>query len=58
MKCPINCNVELQPTIRHKLKVNYCPSCEGMWLEHDELQELEDEVFGMLRSPTAVQVPI
>jgi Zn-finger nucleic acid-binding protein len=32
-------------TIRHKIKVNYCQSCEGMWLEHDELQELEDEVF-------------
>ena len=45
MKCPINCNVELQPTTRHKIKVNYCQSCEGMWLEHDELQELEDEVF-------------
>jgi Zn-finger nucleic acid-binding protein len=45
VKCPINCNVELQPTIRHKLKVHYCPSCEGIWLEHDELQELEDEVF-------------
>jgi Zn-finger nucleic acid-binding protein len=44
MKCP-RCNVELLPTTRHKLKVNSCPSCKGMWFEHDELQELEDEVF-------------
>ena len=44
MKCP-KCGVELQPAERHKLKVNYCPSCKGMWLEHPELEQLEDEVF-------------
>lgn len=44
MKCP-KCKVDLASTIRHKLKVNLCPSCKGMWLEHDELEELEDEVF-------------
>jgi Zn-finger nucleic acid-binding protein len=31
--------------VRHKLNVNLCPVCKGLWLEHDELQELEDEVF-------------
>jgi len=25
--------------------VNYCQACHGMWLEHDELEQLEDEVF-------------
>ena len=44
MKCP-RCGVDLQPAERHKLKVNYCQSCKGMWLEHDELEQLEDEVF-------------
>jgi Zn-finger nucleic acid-binding protein len=44
MKCP-KCGVDLLPTIRHKLKINYCQSCKGLWLEHDELEELEDEVF-------------
>lgn len=44
MKCP-KCNSELTPTTRHKLKVNSCPSCRGMWLEHQELDQLEDEVF-------------
>jgi Zn-finger nucleic acid-binding protein len=44
VKCP-KCDVELVPATRHELKVNSCPSCNGMWLEHDELQELEDEVF-------------
>jgi Zn-finger nucleic acid-binding protein len=39
MKCP-KCSVDLQPTIRHKIKVNYCQSCKGMRLEHDELEEL------------------
>lgn len=44
MKCP-RCNVDLQPTVRHKLKVNSCQSCKGMWIEHVELGELEDEAF-------------
>jgi Zn-finger nucleic acid-binding protein len=44
MKCP-KCAVDLLPTERHKLKVNYCQSCKGMWFEQVELGELEDEVF-------------
>lgn len=44
MKCP-KCNVELTPITRHKLTVNACPSCRGMWLGHQELDQLEDEVF-------------
>jgi len=44
VKCP-RCNVDLQPVVRHKLPVNHCPSCRGIWLESPELQQLEDEVF-------------
>ena len=44
MKCP-RCGVDLQPAERHKLEVSYCQSCKGMWLEHPELEQLEDEVF-------------
>jgi uncharacterized protein len=44
LKCP-RCNTDLAPVIRHKIKVNACPSCKGMWLERQELEQLEDEVF-------------
>ncbi|MDE2090810.1 MAG: zf-TFIIB domain-containing protein [Gammaproteobacteria bacterium] len=44
MKCP-KCNTDLMPAIRHKIKVNYCQSCKGMWLDCQELNQLEDEVF-------------
>jgi Zn-finger nucleic acid-binding protein len=44
VKCPV-CSAQLQPTIRHKISVNLCQSGHGMWLEHDELEQLEDEVF-------------
>ncbi len=44
MKCP-KCNSDLTPTIRHKIKVSYCQSCKGMWLEQQELNQLEDEAF-------------
>lgn len=44
MKCP-KCGSDLTPAIRHKIKVSYCQSCKGMWLEHQELDQLEDEAF-------------
>jgi len=44
LKCP-KCQTDLTPTMRHKIEVNYCQSCKGMWLEHQELDQLEDEVF-------------
>ncbi|HTX24363.1 MAG TPA: zf-TFIIB domain-containing protein [Steroidobacteraceae bacterium] len=44
MKCP-KCHSDLTPTIRYKLEVERCPTCQGMWLRHQELDELEDEVF-------------
>jgi len=44
MQCP-RCNLTLAPTMRHEIKVNQCQSCKGMWLEHEELDQLEDEVF-------------
>ncbi|MGA9854092.1 MAG: zf-TFIIB domain-containing protein [Gammaproteobacteria bacterium] len=44
MKCP-KCDLDLVPTIRHKIKVNYCQSCKGMWLDCQELSQLEDEAF-------------
>ena len=44
MKCP-QCNIEMTPKTRHRINVNFCEACKGMWLEHQELDELEDEVF-------------
>jgi Zn-finger nucleic acid-binding protein len=44
VECPRD-GVTLVPTMRHKIQVNFCQSCKGMWLEHGELDELEDEVF-------------
>jgi Zn-finger nucleic acid-binding protein len=44
LKCP-KCNTDLVSTVRHKINVNYCQSCKGMWLERQDLGKLEDEVF-------------
>lgn len=44
LKCP-KCNKDLAPAVRHKIKVNACSSCNGMWLDCQELEQLEDEVF-------------
>jgi len=44
MKCP-NCDNDLVQTKRDDVEVEYCPSCRGLWLSRQELEELEDEVF-------------
>lgn len=44
MKCP-KCNIDLVAAVRHKVPVQACPSCKGMWFTRQELEELEDEAF-------------
>ena len=67
MKCP-KCHIELVEAIRHKVDMHICPSCKGMWLNAQELDQLENEVFdlgedekGMLvydANPTSQQCPV
>src|SRR3990170_1248844 len=41
MKCP-RCNVDLiLEQGYHGIEVDRCPSCDGRWLDHDELDQLE-----------------
>jgi Zn-finger nucleic acid-binding protein len=44
MKCP-NCQAELQSKTYTGLEVDFCRSCGGMWLDAEELDELEDKAF-------------
>ena len=46
MNCP-NCGTALQPAKRHGIDVDACPSCKGLWLDAQELDQLEDEAFDL-----------
>jgi Zn-finger nucleic acid-binding protein len=46
MNCP-NCNVALAASKRDNIDMEVCPSCNGMWLTREELEELEDEAFDL-----------
>jgi Zn-finger nucleic acid-binding protein len=43
MKCP-NCNETLLIAERHRVEIDYCPSCRGVWLDRGELDKLLDQV--------------
>ena len=43
MECP-RCNVDLIIEHHHGIEVDHCPSCNGRWLDHHELDELESTV--------------
>jgi Zn-finger nucleic acid-binding protein len=44
MKCP-KCSSQLSTKIYRGIEVDQCNSCKGMWLDYDELDQLEDQAF-------------
>ena len=40
MKCP-RCEIDLLEEKHHGIEVDHCSSCNGRWLDHSELSELE-----------------
>ncbi len=44
MNCP-KCKTPLETQIRHKVTVECCPTCKGMWFDPRSLKALEDESF-------------
>ncbi|MDK1046429.1 MAG: zf-TFIIB domain-containing protein, partial [Anaerolineales bacterium] len=43
MKCPRD-GTELLIEHHHGIEVDHCPTCNGRWLDHHELDELESTV--------------
>ena len=41
MDCP-RCKVDLKVEEHKSIEVDRCPSCQGMWLDYGELDQLED----------------
>lgn len=50
MKCP-NCNETLLMTERHRVEIDYCPSCRGVWLDKGELDKLMDYATSQAQPP-------
>ena len=44
MKCP-KCNNQLAKEMHMDIEVDRCGNCKGMWLDFEELDQLEDNVF-------------
>jgi len=46
MNCP-NCGASLASAKRDGVEMDSCPSCKGMWLSRQELEQLEDKTFDL-----------
>lgn len=44
MQCP-KCNSTLTTKSHKGIQVDYCSHCRGMWLDFEELDQLEDKAF-------------
>ncbi len=42
MECP-SCKKSLDKAILLNVEIEYCPSCLGMWFDHDELRQAKDK---------------
>lgn len=56
MKCP-NCGSELAAAKRDGVDMDVCASCNGMWLNQQELGQLEDEEFDLGKKGALVFSP-
>jgi Zn-finger nucleic acid-binding protein len=45
MNCPKCAFALTKKYYKGMIEVDYCPSCRGMWLDFDELDQLEDVAF-------------
>ena len=41
--CPCCTNVELRRAIRRDVEIDYCPDCNGIWLDNGELNKIVTE---------------
>ncbi|MEE9324064.1 MAG: zf-TFIIB domain-containing protein [Dehalococcoidia bacterium] len=44
MNCP-RCDAELKIENYRGVEVDRCTQCQGLWLDHDELDQIEDTIF-------------
>ena len=42
-KCPCCTNVKLRRAIRREVEIDYCPDCNGIWLDNGELNKIVAE---------------
>jgi uncharacterized protein len=53
MKCP-KCGASLVEQDFHRIKIDRCPECKGMWFDHGEIELLEhldqSQIRGFVRS--------
>ncbi|RWX51805.1 Transcription factor zinc-finger [Candidatus Electrothrix marina] len=42
-QCPCCNNVELRRTVRRGVEIDYCPDCNGIWLDNGELNKIVAE---------------
>ena len=63
MKCP-KCDSTLEKKMHRGIEVDYCDNSKGMWLDAEELDELEDQAYdkddykgSLLLSSTPTEYP-
>ena len=51
--CPCCPNVELRRAVRRGVEIDYCPECNGIWLDNGELNKIVTESIQASASPVS-----
>ena len=43
MKECFSCNKDLERALLYNIEVDYCPQCQGVWFDEDELRQAKDK---------------
>lgn len=49
MRCP-KCGMELQETVFKGVRIDRCTSCNGVWLDNGELEQLAGSESGLIKN--------
>ncbi len=50
MNCP-NCNLPLTIAERHRVEIDYCQQCRGVWLDRGELDKIIERAEQIQNAP-------
>lgn len=58
MFCPRGCGIDLAQASRQGVSIDYCPKCQGVWLDRGELEkiiQLSTQSFDHLMPPAGTR---
>lgn len=48
LNCP-NCSSGMETKVKYQVEIDYCPTCNGVWLKRDAIEKLQKFYANVLK---------